>query len=388
MSKTIAIFTTSRAEFGILLPFIKKLEESNVWEYKVFVGGAHLTLESGNTIKEIFDSNVKITETFDFLLNSDKPQSLTKSLGIEIIELANIFANFKFDYVCILGDRYELLPIVAAAILFKKPIIHISGGEVTEGVIDEQVRHMITKAAHIHFTYTDEYVSNILRMGEEKWRVYNTGALGVDNLIANPIVPKEKLFSDLNLDINSPTILLTYHPLSLNTTQKPLEQIEAILSALEELNFQIVITAPNVEIGREEIYNHIKFRVSENSKLKFFESLGQFRYNNIIRYCEFVVGNSSSGIVYVPFYKVPTINIGSRQKGRIQHESIINTSCNSEDIRGAINLVLSAEFKERIRKMNYKFGDGTSAQKMVDTLQIISDREDLLIKKLVFKENE
>ncbi len=385
--KTIAVFTTSRADFGTLKPFIQRLAKDKFWSYQIFAGGSHLAFETGRTLNEIFDSKLKITSQFDFLLNDDSPESLTKSLGIEEIELSNIFKCHNFDFVCILGDRYELLPIVSAAILFHKPIIHISGGEITEGVIDEQIRHMVTKASHIHFTYTEEYRKNIIKLGEEKWRVFNTGALGVDNLQIQRPISKSKLFDELNLDVNRPLVMFTLHPVTINTAISPINQISSVFEALENFDFQVLVTAPNVEVGRKEVYDYIKRKVEVNQNYRFINSLGEHRYNSIIPHCLFVIGNSSSGIVYVPYFKVPTINIGDRQKGRIQHPSIINTDFNKDNIKNTIKIAISDNFRKSVNKMKYKFGDGNASQKMVDALNKVCNRKDLMIKKLVF-ENE
>ena len=208
--KTIAIFTTTRAEFGIFSALIREIEKSDDIRYVLFAGGSHLAIETGKTIKEITDLNYKIEATFDYQLNLSDAPTLAKSLGYCTIELAHIFKNYSFDFVCVLGDRLELLSIVSNAIVFGKPIIHIHGGESTEGSIDEQIRHMITKASHIHFASCKEYAENIIKMGEASSRVYNVGALAVDNMIRLPKVSKEELFHNLKLDINKPSRIPRY----------------------------------------------------------------------------------------------------------------------------------------------------------------------------------
>ena len=382
--KTIAVFTTSRAEFGIFTPLISALNEESATSVLLFVGGTHTTIEHGYTINEIIKGNFKITQTFDYLLNEDSPYSLTKSSGIETIELANIFNNFIFDAICILGDRYELLPIVQAAILFKKPIIHLHGGEQTEGAIDEQIRHMITKAAHIHFAVCDKYAQNIIKLGEEDFRVYNTGALAVDNMTSTKRKNKTELFSDLDLNSEKPTIIMTYHPVTLESDISPQTQIENIFSALNNHNFQVVITAPNIDSERNEIEKVILKHVSENTNYKYIESLGATNFHNLIAYSEFIIGNSSSGIIEVPFFKKPTINIGIRQTGRIQHESIINTDYSAESIQKGIAKAVSSDFKNKILNLKYIFGDGNTAKKMVSIIKSTNFDNYLLIKKLTF----
>lgn len=382
--KIIAIFTTTRAEFGILLSFIREIQNDKIFDYRLFVGGAHLTQEYGLTLKEIQKAGVIITDTFDYLLNEDSKSALTRSMGVAFFRLSEIFSKEQFDYVCLLGDRYELLAIALSSILFNKPIIHISGGESTEGAIDEQVRHMLTKAAHIHFTYTDEYAENIIKMGEERWRVFNTGALGADNLVQYPSVSKQQLFNELGLNPIKKTVLLTYHPVSFEFLITPVEQIKNIFDSLKDLDLQVVITAPNAEENRQVLYDFIITATKEDPAYHFYDSLGEYYYNNLVPFCSFVIGNSSSGITYVPYFKVPSINIGTRQKGRIRHESIIDVDYNIENIKQAIKLALSETFLKKIGKMKYKFGGGNAAKLMLEAIKNIPSNEILLCKKLTF----
>ena len=385
--KKIAIFTTTRAEFGIISALLKAIDNADDIDYFLFVGGSHLANEYGNTINEI-KNDFQITDTFDFFLNEDSNYSLTKSLGIETFELANIFKTFDFDFCCILGDRFELLPIVNTAIVFKKPIIHLHGGEKSEGAIDEQIRHMITKAAHIHFASCKEYADNIRKMGEQKWRIFNVGALGIDNIVNNKKISKNELFKQLKLDKNKQTVLMTYHPVTLEFKITPLEQIKNIFSALSKFNFQIVITGSNVDVDSDVIMSFINDRTKENKNIHYFDSLGVIRYHSLIPYCEFVIGNSSSGIVEVPFFRKPTINIGDRQKGRLRHKSIIDTGYSEESVISGINKALSKEFRESIKTMKYKFGDGHTAERIVKILKDIKINEKLMRKKLDFPENK
>ena len=285
-----------------------------------------------------------------------------------------------------MGDRLELLSIVSTAIAFKKPIIHIHGGERTEGAIDEQIRHMVTKASHIHFAACDEYASNILRMGEESWRVHNVGALAVDNMMNLSNVKKDELFSQLNLDLNQPTVLLTYHPVTLEFELSPIDQIKNVFESLNQFDFQVLITAPNLDNDRDLIFSYIEKQVSSNPKLHYLESLGVKRYLNLLPYCSFVIGNSSSAIIEVPYYKIPVINIGDRQKGRIMHENIISCSYSVESIKDGIKKTLNTEFCSQLRGMIYKFGEGNTAIKMLEIIRKIDINEQLLRKQLVFNQ--
>lgn len=369
--KKVAFFTTARAEFGILSALIREIEKDAALQYLLFVGGMHLAEEYGCTVKEIEEQKFEISGVFDFLLNEDNPFSLAKSVGIATQKAAKIFKEFDFDFVCVLGDRFELLSIVANAILFKKPIIHIHGGEITKGAIDEQIRHMITKAAHLHFVSCNEYAENIRRMAEQDRRIFNTGALVVDNIKRIRKIPKTNLFKELKLNANLPTVLMTYHPVTLELSVSPLEQIDNVFKALKAFNFQVVITAPNIEMGRKDIVNRIKTEVHNKAHYHYFDSLGMERYLNLIPHCIFLIGNSSSGILEVPFFKIPTINIGERQLGRVRHKSIIDTDYSTESIIKSINKALSEGFTNSLKNMAFKFGNGNTARKMVKIIKSV-----------------
>lgn len=385
--KTIAIFTTTRADFGIFSSFIKSIDESDGLDYLLFAGGTHLAVEHGATVSEINDCNFKITETFDYLLNEDSKRSLARSCAMEMIELSDIFHKYHFDFACVLGDRFELIPIVLNAILFNKPIIHISGGETTEGVIDEQIRHMVTKAAHIHFVSCNEYALNVRKMGEEDCRIFNVGELSIDNLVKNIRLSKNEIFSELKIDQGKETVLLTYHPVTLEFNITPLQQIKSVFQALKAFKYQVVITSPNIEADRNIIVDYLKKQVAGNPDYRYIESLGMKRFLSLLPHCKFVIGNSSSGIAEAPFFKIASINIGDRQKGRIKHESIIDTGYDKDSIITGIKKVDDPKFKAKVKKMKYLFGDGTAAQQIIKVIEEIKLDQNILSKKLDFPTN-
>jgi UDP-hydrolysing UDP-N-acetyl-D-glucosamine 2-epimerase len=386
--KTIAIFTTSRAEFGLFSALLREIEKSEAVAYRLFVGGAHLAEEYGKTIREIEGQKFRIAGTFDFFLNADTSVSLAKSTAIATYELADIFQNFEFDFVCVLGDRFELLAIVTNAILFRKPIIHIHGGESTEGAIDEQVRHMITKAAHLHFVACEDYAINVRRMGEPQWRIYNTGSLAVDNLVHQEKIAKAELCKRLQLEANYPIVFVAYHPVTLEFSISPLQQIKNVFTALGKYDFQIVITAPNPELERDQIMSYIKQEAAQNQRVHYVDSLGIVQYYSLLAHCQFLIGNSSSGILEVPYFKIPTVNIGDRQQGRVRHPSVIDTDYSVESIAAGIAQALSEDFVSGLRRMPFKFGDGTAAKKMVEIIKSVQVDQNFLRKRLEFPENE
>lgn len=380
---TLAIFTTTRAEFGIFIPLIDRIIESNDLNYKLFVGGTHLKSEYGKTIKEIKEKGYEITAIFDYLINDDSPDGISKSVAKATYELTVIFRNESFDFVCILGDRLELLSIVQTSIIFQKPIIHIYGGEETQGAIDEQIRHMITKAAHIHFVSCDEYYQNVRNMGEQEWRILNTGALTVENILKSATLDKHELFNNMSLNSELKTVIMTYHPVTLEKNLSIREQINNLFDALENYNVQVLITAPNMDAENKLILKEIRNRTNNKNNV-FIESLGVKRYLSLLRYTDFVIGNSSSGISEVPYFKIPTINIGSRQDGRLRHESIIDTDYNIASIKLAIEKALSPAYRNTLKNMAYKFGDGQASKKITDAIKKLANRKDLMIKKLDF----
>ncbi|MHB8110076.1 MAG: UDP-N-acetylglucosamine 2-epimerase [Syntrophorhabdaceae bacterium] len=384
MTKTIGIFTTSRADFGIFSSFLRAMQKTDDIAYCLFVGGAHLSNEYGRTINEIRESGFTITSTFDYLLNEDTAASLARSAGIEMMHLADIFRAFEFDFACVLGDRFELIPIVLNAILFKKPIIHLSGGEITEGVIDDQIRHMVTKAAHVHFVSCEEYARNVEKMGEPRWRIFNTGELSIDNLANTKPLSKEELFGELSLDPGKDTAILTYHPVTLEYSVSPREQVQNIFDALKDHDLQLVITAPNTEVDREIILDHIRDQVEKHASYRYIESLGALRFQSLLRYSKFIIGNSSSGIVEAPFLKIPSINIGDRQKGRLRHPSVIDTGYEADTINRGIRSALNHDFVKGLENMVFQFGSGSASERMIEAIRNIVIDQKFMRKSLIF----
>lgn len=382
LKKTVAILTASRAEYGLLVPLIDALRKDPRTDAMVFVGGAHITVESGFTLREIRADGIPITDRFDYLLNDTDPGTLSRSLGIAMMELGRLFDRYSFDWVCVLGDRYELLAIVSCAILFRKPIFHIHGGESTCGLIDEQIRHMVTKAAHLHFATCSPHCDNLRRMGESPWRIHNTGSLAIDRIRCVPSMTRDQAFSELNLDPSRPTGIVTYHPVTLELTIPIGNQIRQLFSAMRRFSVQWVVTAPNMDSGRDMILDLILQNVAENPDIHYIESLGSRRYYGLAPHCELVIGNSSSGILEMPYFRIPTVNIGDRQAGRIRHRSVIDTGYSQESIAAGIQTALSPDFREGLRTMEFQFGDGHAASRMVEIIAGTKIDQNLLQKRM------
>lgn len=381
--KTLGIFTTSRAEFGLLVPLLKEIEATEGIAYLLFCGGAHLVSEQGKTIAEIKKRGFEITDTFDFLLNEDSPFSLGTSSGIATMQLARIFSSHRFDFTLIPGDRFELLSIAQTSIIFGRPIVHIGGGEISQGAIDEQIRHMLTKAAHIHFTGSETYAHNIKALGEEDYRIVNTGELGIDNIKQLKKRPKNELFAQYQLKADLPLVVMTYHPVTLENVLPGQQQVANIFRALNLFEVQVLVTSPNIDSGHDAIFNEIQFWVGQNPDFHYTESMGVVNYHSALACTSFVIGNSSSGIIEVPYFKIPTINVGDRQKGRLMHKSIINCRYDEASIAKAIQLAMNESFRKEISRMDYKFGDGFAARKMVKYLLDITISQEFLRKKLI-----
>lgn len=336
--KKVCVITGTRAEYGLLKPLIQKIKNDNSLELQLVVTGMHLSPEFGLTYQEIEQDGFKITERNEMLLSSDTPNGITKSVGLGTIGFADIFSRIVPNMVVILGDRYEALAAATAAMIHRIPIAHIHGGELTEGVIDESIRHAITKMSRLHFTATEKYRNRVIQLGEQPDRVFCVGALGVENIKMQTLMSKQELESNIGFNLDIPYILVTFHPVTLeNNTVK--EQFENLLETLDNFeDYQIIFTKANADTEGRVINQKIDAYVSKNKKRAIaFTSLGMVRFLSVLRYCDMVVGNSSSGIIEAPSFHIPTVNIGDRQKGRVRGNSVIDCNCTPCEIENAIH---------------------------------------------------
>lgn len=381
MMNKILVVTGTRAEYGLLKNILKKITDSNSLILQLVVTGTHLSNNFGYTVNEIIDDGFYIDEKIPILM--DVSDSTAKEIGLLMIELSSTFERLKPDMILILGDRYEIFAVAATAVSMNIPIAHISGGEITEGAIDEQIRHAITKMAHIHFPGADIYEQNIIKMGEEPWRVFNVGDPGIENIKLTKLLSIEELKQDLNVDVDVDTLLVTYHPVTLEADELPY-QIENLLKALDKANRKMIITYPNSDNGSEYIIKKIEEFANRNSNVYLFKNLGSIKYLSVMKLCGIVVGNSSSALVEAPYLKVPVVNIGNRQKGRLIADNIICCSNECEDIVKAINKALSKEFKEKVKQTRCLYGEGNTSEQIVKILENIQINNKLLKKKLIW----
>lgn len=381
----VAVLTGTRAEYGLLYWTINAIAEDPELELQLIVTGSHLSPEYGFTVKEIESSGIPVTEKVDMLLSSDSEQGIAKSMGVLMISLAQSLERLKPDVLLLLGDRYEILAAASTAVAMNIPIAHLCGGESTEGAIDEQIRHAVTKLAHIHFAQTEHYRQRIIKMGEEKWRVHNVGILGSESIMRLPLLSKEELENQLEIKLDRLNFVVTYHPVTLEKASLG-EQIDNLLTALSEFDADIIFTYPNADSGGRLIIDKIKKFKASHSNVHIYFSLGQLKYLSLLKYTDVMIGNSSSGILEAPFFNLPVVNIGNRQKGRFRSANIKDVSYEAEDIVLGIRKALSKDFKKSLINKDKTYEDGQCSSCIVKVLEETLLKENLLQKKLSFDE--
>ena len=335
--KKVCVITGTRAEYGLLKPLMTGIENEADMELQVVVTGMHLSPEFGLTYKEIEQDGFSIAECNEMLLSSDTPCGITKSTGLGMIGFAEIFTRIRPDMVVVLGDRYEVLAAAVAALIHRIPIAHICGGELTQGAVDDAIRHSVTKMSTLHFTSTEEYRNRVIQLGEEPERVFWVGAPGIENIKTQKLMEREELAESIGFPLDGPYVVVTFHPVTLekNTAER---QIENLLTALTYFNeYRIIFTKANSDTDGRIINKRIDEYVCQNrSRALAVTSLGMVRYLSALRYCEMVIGNSSSGILEAPSFKIPTVNIGDRQLGRVRAKSVIDCENDVDSIITAI----------------------------------------------------
>lgn len=382
MKKVISILTATRAEYGLLRPIMSKLSRHEDFDVRIAVTGMHLSPEFGLTYQEIEKDNFHIDKKIEILVNSGTSIGVSKSMGLAMISFAEYFDDLKPDLLIVLGDRYETLAVCCAAMNARIPIAHIHGGESTEGLIDEAIRHSITKMSYLHFTSTDAYRNRVIQLGEHPDRVFNVGAIGLEVIKQTDFMSKSELENSLNFSLGEKFAILTYHPVTLEDNTSTEEFIN-ILKALDHfMDMQVIITKANSDMGGSNINRLIDdYVANRRDKYIAFHSLGQRRYLSAMRLCSLVIGNSSSGIIETPTFYKPTINIGDRQKGRVQAESVINCGPVEAEVVAAILKALSVEFNMGIKEMQNPYGDGEVSDKIIYQISKFFQEDRILLKK-------
>jgi len=370
MKKTICVVTGSRAEYGLLYPLLKEIKREPCFKLQIAVTGTHLSAVYGLTYREILRDGFKIDGKIKIPLNNDTPEGVTKSLGIGVIGFAAAFKRLKPDCVILLGDRFEIYSAAVAAFLAKIPIAHLSGGELTQGAVDDALRHSITKMSFLHFTSTSEYRQRVIQLGEDPGRVFNVGALGIDNIRRTKLLSGNALEKELGFSFCGKVALVTFHPVTLenNTSQRQFNQVLSALDNFKEL--KIVFTKPNLDINGKIIIKLIDGYVKKNKgRAVAFSSLGRVKYLSLMKYACLMLGNSSSGIVEMPSFGKPTINVGDRQKGRITAKSVIQCAPNQECIKKALKKAFSEKFIRYCVKVRNPYDGGLASRKITTILK-------------------
>ncbi len=372
--RKIAVITGTRAEYGLLYWIIKAIHKDPGLELQLIVTGTHLSPEFGMTIKEIEKDGFPVAEKVEMLLSSDTEGAVAISMGIGMIGFAKAYERLMPDMLLVLGDRFEVLSAVSAAVPFKIPVAHIHGGESTEGAMDEQFRHAITKMSHIHFPAAPVYADKIIQMGENPDSVFCFGAPGLDNIFKLRLLSKGQLSKELGLPNKRPWGIVTYHPPTLERISVKI-QIKELLNAVEMFSdICWVFTMPNADTGSRAIINALKDYVQRHpDNARLFSSLGQKRYLSLLKYADIMLGNSSSGIIEAPSFRLPVVNIGDRQKGRLRAENIIDIpECKKDKIVNAIRRAVSKEFRDSLRGLKNQYGNGDASKRIVDVLKKVS----------------
>ena len=366
MKRKICVITGSRAEYGLMSRLMRLIKEDAGLQLQIIATNMHLSVEHGETYREIEADGFVIDKKIPILSSSDTANAVSKSVGTGILGFADAYEELQPDMIMVLGDRYETLAAVSAALFYKIPVIHLHGGEITEGAYDDAIRHAITKMSHLHFTSTEEYRRRVIQMGENPETVFYVGALGCDNIRQVPLMNKEELEESLNFAVDRNTILVTFHPVTMENNTAG-TQFKELLSAIDQFdNLRVIFTMPNSDTDGKVIMTLIKEYVAKNShKAVWYSSLGMKRYLSALQYIGAVVGNSSSGIIEVPSCHIPTLNIGDRQKGRIAATSVINCLPVESDIKEKLAIITKSNYIEQLKNVTNPYDKPNTVQEIV-----------------------
>ncbi len=379
--RTIAVVTTSRADYGHLYWTLKELANRPEIDLKLIALGAHFSPEFGSTFTEIEADNFTIDERVECLISSDSDVGMAKTIGVATLGLADVLGKMRPDILLLIADRYEMLAPASVALALRIPIAHIEGGDVSEGAIDDAVRNALTKMSHLHFTTSENSKKRVLAMGEEAWRVHLVGSPSLDNLRRRKLFSREDLENDLHLKFEEKTIVVAYHPVTIR--RDTISEADAVFDALEKIPQQIIFCYPNSDAGSHQLIERTKEFCKNRQNAHLFVNLNHLKYWSLLKYSDLVLGNSSSGIMETASLELPTINIGMRQKGREKPRNIINAAPETDAILAAIEKGLSADFRKSLEGMTNPYGDGHASEKIVEALANVSLGDELLIKRHV-----
>ena len=370
--RRICVITGSRAEYGLLQGVIQGIQDAPDLHLQIIATGMHLSPEFGLTYKEIEKDGFYIDLKVEMLLSSDTAVGIAKSMGLGIIGFAEAFSQIQPDVVVVLGDRFEIFSAVSAALIAGIPVAHLHGGEATEGVIDEAIRHSITKMSHLHFVATEIYQQRVIQLGEQPDRVFLVGSVGIDNINKLKLLERSELEMELGFKFAEKNLLITFHPVTLEnlTATKQMKELLAVLEKLTDI--QLIFTLPNADTGGREIIKLITSFVENHSNSKAYTSLGQLKYLSCLKFVDGVIGNSSSGLAEVPSFQKGTINIGDRQRGRLKADSVIDCEPHQGAILEALKKLYSSDFQKILKNVTNPYGKGGASEKIIQQLQCMN----------------
>lgn len=367
--RKICVITGTRAEYGLLRWVMQGIKDDPELVLQIIATGMHLSPEFGLTYQAIEQDGFKIDRKVEMLTSSDTPVGIAKSMGLGMIGFADALTDLKPDLILVLGDRFEIFSAVSAALVARIPVAHLHGGETTEGAFDEALRHSITKMSHLHFVAAETYRQRVIQLGEKPERVFLVGGLGVDNIKRMQLLDRAALEASLDFKLGRKNLLITFHPVTLETATAA-DQMAELLAALVDLkDTQLIFTLPNADTDGRALIKMVEQFVAQHPNASAYSSLGQLRYLSCIAQVDGVVGNSSSGLAEVPSFKKGTINIGDRQRGRLQVESIINCEPNRESITAALEQLYSKDFQAGLSQVSNPYGEGGASEKIVSILK-------------------
>jgi GDP/UDP-N,N'-diacetylbacillosamine 2-epimerase (hydrolysing) len=369
MNRKICVITGTRAEYGLMRWVMQGIRDDAELTLQIIATGMHLSPEFGLTYREIEKDGFKIDRKVEMLTSSDTSVGVAKSMGLGMIGFADALNELKPDLMVVLGDRFEIFAAVSAALVARIPVAHLHGGETTEGAFDEALRHSITKMSHLHFVAAERYRQRVIQLGEQPDRVFLVGGLGIDNIKSLKLLDRAELEASLDFKLGPKNLLVTFHPVTLETATAA-DQMTALLAALDALpDTHLIFTLPNADTDGRSLIQMVHQFVAQNANARAYTSLGQLRYLSCIAQVDGVVGNSSSGLAEVPSFQKGTINIGDRQRGRLQAASIINCKPTLSGISAALHQLYSPAFQDSLNEVRSPYGEGGASAIVVNTIK-------------------
>jgi UDP-hydrolysing UDP-N-acetyl-D-glucosamine 2-epimerase len=379
MKRTIAVITTSRADYSHLYWPLRDLSANTNVDLRIVALGPHLSPEFGSTIREIEKDGFEIDSQIECLLSSDTDVGMAKTIGLATLGLADLFGRMRPQLLLLIADRYEMLAPASVALALRIPTAHIEGGEVSEGAIDDAVRNALTKMSHLHFTSTEAARDRVIAMGEEAWRVHRAGAPSLDHLRRQTLLTREQVAERLAVNLEVPTILVVYHPMTI--ARDTLQEVDALFAALKSLPDQILFCYPNVDAGSRALIHRTELFVACRGQGKVLVNLDSLTYLSLLRQVEMLVGNSSSGIMETASFSLPTVNVGLRQQGRERARNVLDADADQNSILEAVDKARTTAFRESLVGMNNPYGEGSASETIVRVLTSTPLSQYLLMKR-------